>query len=243
MAVEEHVLDLLPAYALDCLDETETIQVAEHLAGCAECRAELLAYQATADQLVLAAPMVDPPPALRSRLLERIQPSTTSLPQPQSSWWSSFSHIFRQTAPVWGGVGLLLILFLAASNFWLWQQVNQIRTDTTSPTLMRTVTLTGTAAAPEASGLVAISLDGEHGSLVVDRLPPLGESEQYQLWLIQDGHRDSGGVFSVGEEGYGSLWVSSPQPLGDYSALGITIEPAGGSPGPTGPKVMGGTLN
>jgi anti-sigma-K factor RskA len=33
--------------------------------------------------------------------------------------------------------------------------------------------------------------------------------------------------------------VVAPQPLDTYSALGITIEPAGGSPAPTGPKVLG----
>ena len=54
--MDEHVLDLLPAYALDCLDEDETIQVAEHLAACSTCQAELLAYQATVAQLALAAP-------------------------------------------------------------------------------------------------------------------------------------------------------------------------------------------
>jgi anti-sigma-K factor RskA len=87
-----------------------------------------------------------------------------------------------------------------------------------------------------------VSLDGEHGTLVVDGLAALGEEQQYQLWLIQDGQRTSGGVFSVSEEGYGSLWISSPEPLSSYSTFGITIEPAGGSPGPSGDKVLGNAL-
>ena len=41
MADETHVLDLLPAYALDSLEETETRLVAIHLAGCHICRTEL----------------------------------------------------------------------------------------------------------------------------------------------------------------------------------------------------------
>ena len=84
--------------------------------------------------------------------------------------------------------------------------------------------------------------DGDHGTLVVDSLAPLGQDQQYQLWLIQDGERTDGGVFSVNPEGYGSLWVETPQPLSSYSAFGITIEPAGGSPGPTGDKVLGSAL-
>jgi anti-sigma-K factor RskA len=107
---------------------------------------------------------------------------------------------------------------------------------------MRTINLVGTEKAPQATGLLVMSVDGERGTLVVDGLTPLGEDQEYQLWLIQDGQRTSGGVFSVNRKGYGSLWVSSPQPLSTYSGFGITIEPAGGSPGPTGDKVLGSPL-
>jgi len=72
-----------------------------------------------------------------------------------------------------------------------------------------TVVLQGTSFSPGASGMLVISRDGEHGTLVVDGLPPLDESHQYQLWLIRNGERLSGGVFSVDARGYGSLWVSS----------------------------------
>jgi anti-sigma-K factor RskA len=111
-----------------------------------------------------------------------------------------------------------------------------------TPGGMRIVSLTGTDAAPGATGTIVISQDGEHGTLVVDGLPPLDEAFQYQLWLIKDGQRTDGGVFSVDSEGYGALWVSSPAPLSSFPAVGITIEPAGGSPGPTGDKVLGGSL-
>jgi anti-sigma-K factor RskA len=79
--------------------------------------------------------------------------------------------------------------------------------------------------------------------LVVDHLPPLDPAHQYQLWLIQDGQRTSGAVFSVNPEGYGSVWVSSPQPLANYSAFGVSIEPAGGSLAPTGARVLGSVRN
>jgi anti-sigma-K factor RskA len=108
--------------------------------------------------------------------------------------------------------------------------------------VLQTIPLAGTETAPQATGLIVISADGEHGTLVADGLATLGQDQQYQLWLIKDGERTSGGVFSVNQEGYGSLWVESPQPLSSYSAFGITIEPAGGSPGPTGNKVLGSTL-
>ncbi len=90
--------------------------------------------------------------------------------------------------------------------------------------------------------MLVISRDGDHGTLVVDGLSALDPAQQYQLWLIRNGKRTSGGVFSVDQQGYGSLWVKSQAPLISYTSFGITIEPAGGSPGPTGKKVLGGDL-
>jgi anti-sigma-K factor RskA len=60
--------------------------------------------------------------------------------------------------------------------------------------------------------------------------------------LIQDGERTSGGVFSVKQGGYAAKVIYAPLPLADYSSFGVTIEPAGGSPSPTGDKVLGGNL-
>jgi anti-sigma-K factor RskA len=242
MFTNSHVFDLLPAYALDCLDEGEFIRVSEHLALCAECRAELRSYQAVTGQLALAMPQTAPPIRLKRYLMDRIQSShPTAFSQPQLSWWQRWTSFMQRTTPVWGLASLFLILVLAVGNLLLWQRVNQAET-TTHAQAMRTVTLTGTQAAPGATGLIIVSRDGRYGTLVVDDLPPLDPERQYQLWLIQDGRRTSGAVFSVSRDGYGSVWVSSPQPLSSYSAFGITIEPAGGSPGPTGDKVLGGTL-
>jgi anti-sigma-K factor RskA len=238
----EHVTELIPGYALDCLDESEMELVSAHLGTCDICRAELRAYQVIADQLPLGAPVVEPPPYVKEKLMERVRSSS----QPRhvqasgSSWREGFSRLLRRSAPVWSLVSLALIVILGASNLFLWRQVNQL--NTANQAAMRVIQLQSAEAAPGATGLIVISMDGEHGTLVVDRLPVLSEEWQYQLWLIRDGQRISGGVFSVDDDGYGSLWVKATDPLASYPAFGITIEPAGGSPGPTGEKVLGGEL-
>ena len=58
-------------------------------------------------------------------------------------------------------------------------------------------------------------------------VPPPGY--QYQAWLILDGKRVSGGVFSVNTDGYGVLQITSDRPLDQYDSLGVTLEPAGGT--------------
>lgn len=238
---EEHVSDLLPGYALACLDEAEVAQVKEHLAACTACRAELRTYQALADQLPLAAPQVEPPGRVKAAVMDRIQAQTrpATRPQPFPSWWQAFSGWARQLTPAWSLASLVLVLALAASNLLLWRQVDRMSRQ--QPAL-RVVNLAGTGPAPAASAVLVISLDGQHGTLVADDLPNLPDEQQFQLWLIdKDGQRTSGGVFSV-RDGYGSVWVGSPEPLASYPAFGVTIEPAGGSPAPTGEKVLGGGL-
>jgi anti-sigma-K factor RskA len=102
--------------------------------------------------------------------------------------------------------------------------------------------MTAEKSAADAGGVIVMSNDGNFGTLIVDGLPALDSARQYQLWLINEGKRTSGGVFSVMDNGYGVLIVNSSKPLSTYQNFGITIEPFGGSSGPTGDKVLGGKI-
>ena len=238
-----HVQELLPVFALDALEGDETVQASEHLAACPACRAELAAFQAVADQLPLAVPDAAPAADLKQRLMARVQPSRPAVPAaaPRAPWWQPLADWMRRAMPAWGAVSVVLIVALSVSNLLLWQRATRSNV-TPQPGAMRTMGIQGTDAAPDAIGTVVIDADGDHGALVVDGLPLLDVDHQYQVWLIKDGQQTSGGIFSVDEEGYGVHWLSAPQPLSSYDALGVTIEPAGGSPGPTGDKVLGVTF-
>lgn len=239
MTAEEHIYDLLPAYALGCLDEEEAIPAAEHLAGCQECQAALRQYQQTVEALPLAAVQRPLPPQLKEKLAARIPLADMQASSVSRAGWRARLAGVSQSAAL-ALVSLALVVALGISNLYLWGRLQRVESQ--SQLAMRTVTLSGTEFSPQASGMLVISHDGEYGTLVVDGLPKLGDAHQYQLWLIQDGQRASGGLFNVDDSGYGALWVSSPAPLSQYSAFGVTIEPSGGSPGPTGEKVLGGDL-
>lgn len=64
---------MITAHALNALEAAEARELESHLATCAECRAELDAWQDTAASLVYAAPLVEPSAALRSRILESVR--------------------------------------------------------------------------------------------------------------------------------------------------------------------------
>jgi len=240
---ETHILDLLPAYAIGSLDSGEASQVEAHLLSCWICRNESSAFQAVADELHFAAPAAAPSPDLKERLMQRVHRLNTLRPEgqervphpvPAPPFW-------ERLLPAWGLTSLFLIIGLAASSLILWQRLNQLEF-VTSARGMRAVPLSAPDTASSATGFVLISADGEDGALVVDGLPPLGERQQYQLWLIRDGQRTSGRVFSTDEKNYGGTRIRAPGSLLEYAAVDVTIEPAGGSLQPTGDQVLGGPL-
>jgi anti-sigma-K factor RskA len=237
MSKDIHLKELIPAYALDCLDEEEVAQVAPHLNDCLACRAELESYRQITADLAYAAPDILPPPELHDRLLARLQPAPTK--SPSRPWWQALADPLRRPVPAWSLVGVLAILLILG----VWLVVSAEPASHSQEATMQTVALLGTETAPDAQGLLVIGSDGDEGGLVVEDLPALDATHQYQLWLIdRDGQRTRGAVFSVDADGYGTTMVTSPLPLTSYVAFGVTVEPIGGSPGPTGQRVLGGTF-
>jgi anti-sigma-K factor RskA len=93
-----------------------------------------------------------------------------------------------------------------------------------------------------ADGVVYVQPDSKVALLCVYALPELEPGQTYQAWLVQDGERTSAGTFDVNADGYGALLIQAGRPVTDFQQLGITVEPAGGSPAPTTPRIMGGNL-
>lgn len=72
---------MVAAHALDALEAAEARELESHLATCAECRAELDAWQDVSASLVYAAPLAEPSAELRSRILESVR---AERPKPSS---------------------------------------------------------------------------------------------------------------------------------------------------------------
>ena len=69
MSPQEHFFDLLPAYALGSLDEEEQLQVSEHMAVCAICRAELQDFDQIVEDLPLAIVQSEPAGDVKNKIL------------------------------------------------------------------------------------------------------------------------------------------------------------------------------
>ena len=96
------------------------------------------------------------------------------------------------------------------------------------------------AVQPGSSAVAQVAwLDQENVAILrAEGFPPLAEGQAYQLWLLHGDTRTSGGLFTVDDTGCGTYIFHPSQSLEDFDGMGITPEPAAGSPGPTAPPVV-----
>lgn len=237
----ESIEGLLPAYAIGAVDPDECRAVEGHLRACATCRGLLAEYRDLGDDLLLAIPPMAAPAGITERMRQRLAPARHGAAP--RAWWTRLRGAFLVPA-----LAAAVLVLLVTNIYWFGRMSRLNRQVTEQASLVASLAnapataLRAEASAPYAEGVVYASTSGQAALLCVYGMPALPSDKAYQLWLIKDGKRESGGVFQVSEGGFGFLMVKPARPLTDYSSVGITIEPIGGSPAPTSPRVLGGNL-
>ncbi len=86
-------------------------------------------------------------------------------------------------------------------------------------------------------GTLLVTYSESEGAVVVEGqgVPTVGDTETYQLWLVDDDGATSAGLFRPAENGSVSERFNGVDPTG--FVLGVTQEPAGGSDSPTLPII------
>jgi anti-sigma-K factor RskA len=252
----DEVRGMLGAYVLNALGSDERLVVDEHLELCPKCLAEMQAYARALQRLAAAAPTRPVPAAIKPALLkrasreqlERAGASIASAAAKQTllarlmRWLRSGAAVPRAAL---GALGLVLLLAIGGLSYRVTQLTQQraaqeqalaLLTDTSAVT----VNLRGRPAAPAAKGRIRYKPDGTIGVLETWDLPVLEANRVYQLWLIYpDNTRDTGALFKiVNADGSATIVVLAPRPFNNYVHFGISIEPDGGSPRPTGPGAL-----
>jgi hypothetical protein len=227
------VLPLLGAIAIGALDSDESAGVAQHLLECHDCRQELDRLSDAVDLIGFAAPQVEPPASLRHSVLGGL-----SGPAP-------ISRMFRWR---WvASVAAALIIALLAGNIVLQLRGTSAATPAAAPAATRAavplVWYNLTAAIPQAGdahGVICAQETGTLAWLIVQDLPVLPADKTYQAWLWNDNQRVNAGTFMVDSQGRGFLTIrlSSANTLSHFATLGVTEEPVGGSPTPTGDRFL-----
>lgn len=234
--------DNLAAYALGALDADEIPELESHLAGCQDCWNELADYQSVTMGLLQSLPLQVPPSGLRRRLMSKLPSHRKRIPVrfPQFS--------VKQIATV------LVVLVLLGLNLYSSMQIRALQEQQVvlAQQLSSGQAAIAMLAYPDTQVLpVNADLQKLTGSLLVDKdldtavlvlwgLPRVEAGKTYQVWLIDEtGARTSAGLFDrVNGQGYTTVTIQSPVPIGQFVGLGVTVEPSGGSAGPTGPRVL-----
>jgi anti-sigma-K factor RskA len=227
--VNDDIHDLSGAYALDALDDLERARFAAHLAKCPTCQRDVAEFRGAATHLgrAVAEP---PPPALRASVLSAITEVRQDRPGPAPR---AQRHTGRWVTLAAGIAAALVIGVLTTQLF-------SIRADRNEQEQIADI-----VAAPDAA---IMALDGEVGSgrmfwspslgrslLVLDGLPTLESDRDYQLWFVVAGEQIPVEVYHPDDHRIVAVTPDLPEGL---EALGITEEPAGGSPAPTGPMLL-----
>lgn len=233
--------DLLPGYSLGILDEEETSEVKNHLADCAVCRAELASFHEVTGALAAAVPQRDLPAGLEARIMRAVEGRPSPGRAEKRLAWRQPAARTRSPWRALTGIAAALAVALGAGNLLQWSGALGPAGRGGAPRLS-TAVLSGADGASEAYGTIVLDPKDNKGVLAVTGLPALGADRQYQLWLIRDGERRSAGVFSPDPDGYGSMLLTVPADFRDFRSFGVSVEPRGGSPAPTGPRVLTGKL-
>lgn len=244
-------IDELIAYAMGTASPEEAKRIKKQLASNPELREELKEIQAVLNKLSLSGSEAPPSPHLKQKVKQRIQPAPLKRPLPKKNipkknvsipvwkgWFTSPWHI----RPLWRNTFVVLMVLLILGNITLWQKVTNLESLNPSSQLgkmVNVVLMAGTENAPSVTGYLIHNQISQQTQLVIENLPPTADGQQYQLWLIQDGQRHSGAVFSSAPNQIHWITVHHYLAFSQFDDFGITLEPYGGSSEPTGHKFVG----
>jgi anti-sigma-K factor RskA len=210
------------AYALGALTDEESRRFERHLATCELCQTDLASLQPVVDVLPAAADPVEPPAALKKRLMRTIEAEARAKAKAERSSRDRSRHPLLSFRPL-PAMAAACLLLLGGVGI----GVAVLRDD-------------GGAETRSIAGQcirgcegVAMSVEGDHGTLKVRGLDQPPEGRVYQVWTQRFGHdpEPTDALFTVDK--YGSASVDVPADADEVDQVLVTAEPPGGSPTPS----------
>jgi anti-sigma factor RsiW len=242
---------LTGAYALHALPEAEREEFERHLAVCPSCESEVAELRATAGRLGLAV-SASASPAMRDRVLRRIaevrqEPPRLTRQGPDGSGrgggggGGATSRRLRSLRRFTLAACLAASAVLGGVAVWQYESAQDAR-EQADASRRQQAGLARVLAAPDAKTTGSAELPGgARGSVVVSRerdraaflttgmgSPPSGKI--YQLWFADGKKMRPAGLMDTAGESKAVLMEGD---VDGASAMGITVEPAGGSRQPT----------
>jgi anti-sigma-K factor RskA len=250
-------------YALGALEGEEKQAIESHVAQCAACSRKLGEAQGRIALLALGAPHVEPSLGLKERLMSRVHRTPERQPArfPAVDTERAGGYFGRW----WGAVLAPAAVVLALAAFFLWKensrldrQVAELRAAMQEQQkqldyarnvahLMEakdTITVSLAPMPGMPNGAVKVMYNAKMGMVMYDGwIEPPPEDKSYQLWVVpMEGKPISVGVFNPATSDSAHWLTKVPEGV-PARAFAITLEPAGGTSAPTGPKVLVGPVS
>ncbi|MGW0916571.1 anti-sigma factor [Streptomyces sp. NPDC002784] len=237
MSTDVDLHTLTGAYALHALSDEERALFEQHLHACRSCADEITEFTATAARLAAAA-AITPRPAMKQQVLQRVTEVRQVIPFAART---PSAVSLRRRLP-----RMVLAACLAATaglgGIAVWEhdraetaavQEEQARRQTdelaavlgASDAVSRRVPLDGGA-----SATLVVSRTRDKAVLVASDMATPPKGKVYQLWYDQGGTMRSAGLMDADRSDQAVTLSGSAS---SASAVGITVEPTGGSPRPT----------
>lgn len=243
---DDDLHELSDLYALDALDDLERQRFERHLASCDTCRAAVDAVNATTAQLAdLGAVM--PPASMKQSVMEAIRHTpqiggsvATTLVKPASQRpVPELLERRRHWRPILlsAAAALLLVASMGVA-------LKRSRDDLSSSRALATALADPTATTADYVGtngeLARVVRGKDHVVILLGNLPPVAANRAYAVWLIGADGPHPAGLLRPNPGGSAVTLIN--RDLSSFTDFGLTEEPAGGSPAPTGPILVSGSI-
>src|SRR5262249_3892294 len=236
--------------ALGAASPEEAREMSAHVATCDSCRRARDEDAEAVTELVRSLEPVNPPAAMRERVVDDIKPVRQFRIRP---WWLATAATLFLALWGWREVGIRVarehigaqqaeIRRLTEERDRLAAQ-NEKLASLASPET-RTIALAGQEMSPAASARVFLDPTRRRAIVFFHNLPTNPSDKSYQLWIIRGDQPNpqSAGVFDVGAGGGATLSIDNLPVVTEIKALAVTMERRGGVKQPSEKKfyVMGG---
>jgi anti-sigma-K factor RskA len=238
---------LTGAYAVDAIDdETERGRFEHHMRRCQGCAAEVRGMAETATRLAFAAAQ-PAPPQLRERVLQAVS-RTRQLPplieaqrQPGARRDATKPRTALRPRPAWLVVAASLIVVIALAVTLVQTRIQLDRARTQQARIAAVLAAPDARAisqATSAGGTATVVYSRARHALVVTsaQLPPPPQGKVYELWLLGPPKVRPAGFLRPARNGASAPVLVPGLVSGDQ--LGVTVEPAGGTPKPTTTPIL-----